>query len=78
MEIQVYSGLTEAVPVEEGCSTPKHSGCRIPVRDLPPSPPRKKPYYVCAGKREAPKNGYFHPPDLDHIFAMPPRHKACV
>ncbi|CAI9770857.1 unnamed protein product [Fraxinus pennsylvanica] len=72
MEIEVYSGLTE----EEGCSTPKQIGYRIPVRAQPPPPPRKKPYYVCGEKRGTPKNGYFHPPDLDHIFAMNPTHKA--
>ncbi|CAA2993286.1 cyclin-dependent kinase inhibitor SMR4 [Olea europaea subsp. europaea] len=74
METEVYSVVSK----EEGCSTPKHSGYRIPTRDQPPPPPRKKPFYVCGEKRETPKKGYFHPPDLDHVFVTTQPHEVWV
>lgn len=57
--------------MEEDCTTPKRRECRIPEANMCPPPPKKK----AAGekKREPPKNGYFQPPDLDALFALPPR-----
>lgn len=64
---------------EEGCATPRHGGCRIPATLVCPPPPKKKrrcPSTEVVLKK--PKNGYFHPPDLDLFFAMAPRRQACV
>ncbi|KAK6646078.1 hypothetical protein PHAVU_L007143 [Phaseolus vulgaris] len=51
------------------CSTPDRWDCRIPAALAPPPPPKKKPFSF-GMKREAPKNGYFHPPDLDQLFSL--------
>lgn len=40
------------------------------------TPPRKKPVVSCGEKREPPKNGYFHPPDLESLFVLPNRREA--
>ncbi|KAJ0088642.1 cyclin-dependent protein kinase inhibitor SMR4-like [Pistacia vera] len=58
---------------EEGCTTPK---LRIPAASVCPPPPRKKS--MVEKKRDPPKNGYFQPPDLDALFAMPVRRQACA
>ncbi|GKV05862.1 hypothetical protein SLEP1_g17817 [Rubroshorea leprosula] len=65
-------GVEEA----EGCKTPKHRECQIPVASECPPPPRKKSYG--GKKQDPPKNGYFQPPDLDALFALPPRGQACA
>ncbi|GAU31137.1 hypothetical protein TSUD_212440 [Trifolium subterraneum] len=57
--------------IEEGCRTPKHSGCRIPVMVCPPAP-KKKPGVNSTKKRVPPKNGYFEHPDLELIFRVVP------
>ncbi|KAK7325024.1 hypothetical protein VNO77_29043 [Canavalia gladiata] len=54
-----------------GCSTPKRWECRIPTALVPPPPPKKKPFSF-GKKRDPPKNGYFHPPDLDQLFSVTP------
>ncbi|KAK3034270.1 hypothetical protein RJ639_032205 [Escallonia herrerae] len=53
------------------CTTPKY---RIPAAAVCPPAPRKK--VEERGKKKPPKNGYFHPPDLDMFFAMEPRRGA--
>lgn len=53
--------------IEEGCRTPKHSGCRIPVVTMCPSAPKKKPVVYSTKKKVPPKNGYFQHPDLDDL-----------
>ena len=59
---------------EGRCTTPKRRECQIPVVLVCPPPPKKK---TASGmKRDPPKNGYFHPPDLDALFTMPPRREA--
>lgn len=66
--------MSGGVEVEErngGCSTPKRWDCRIPTALVPPPPPKKKPFSF-GKKREAPKNGYFHPPDLEELFSVLP------
>ncbi|KAM1159519.1 hypothetical protein C1H46_039498 [Malus baccata] len=62
--------------MEEDCATPKRRECRIPEANMCPPPPRKKA--VGETKREPPKNGYFQPPDLDTLFALPPRTQVCA
>ncbi|KAK7820644.1 cyclin-dependent protein kinase inhibitor smr4 [Quercus suber] len=62
---------------EVGCATPRRCECQIPVASLPPPPPKKKPFAL-GKKRVPPKNGYFHPPDLDLFFAMAPTRQACA
>jgi len=57
--------------IEEGCRTPKHSGCRIPPATMCPSAPKKK-RVVYSTKKVPPKNGYFQPPDLELIFRVLP------
>ncbi|GFS39180.1 hypothetical protein Acr_00g0061500 [Actinidia rufa] len=75
METEEWSEVV-AEEEREGCWTPKHSGCRIPAAaSVCPQPPKKK-RYSCRGRREPPKNGYFHPPELEIFFAMPPRRQA--
>lgn len=64
------------VSMEEGCVTPRHGGCRIPATLQCPPPPKKKPLYL--KQREPPKESYFQPPDLEVLFAMKPRRKACA
>lgn len=72
MEVE-YEGMA----MEEGCVTPKRGEFQIPVTSVPPPPPRKK-RYACRGKKKPPKTGYFQPPDLELLFAMPPRRQACA
>ncbi|CAJ2653187.1 unnamed protein product [Trifolium pratense] len=60
--------------IEEGCRTPKHSGCRIPVMACPPAP-KKKPR-ANSIKRAPPKNGYFKHPDLELIFRVVPTRES--
>ncbi|KAK9920644.1 hypothetical protein M0R45_029193 [Rubus argutus] len=55
---------------DEDCATPKRRECQIPEAFLCPPAPRKKPVGD-QKKRDPPKNGYFQPPDLDSLFAMP-------
>nr|DAD28235.1 TPA_asm: hypothetical protein HUJ06_029703 [Nelumbo nucifera] len=74
MGIKVNERLEEMI--EEGCETPKHRDCRIPMASVCPPPPRKKPIY--GKKRDPPTNGYFQPPDLELLFAIAPRREACV
>ncbi|KAL7586565.1 hypothetical protein Lser_V15G36205 [Lactuca serriola] len=61
---------------EDGCRTPKQSGCRIPAT-CPPAPRKKQAY---SKQRNPPENGYFQPPDLEILFAMPPTpiREACI
>ncbi|KAI6675071.1 hypothetical protein NL676_002977 [Syzygium grande] len=64
---------------EEGCATPRHEEHRIPTPSVCPPPPRKKKKMPAGGKaRDAPKNGYFQPPDLDALFSADPRREACA
>ncbi|RWW20685.1 hypothetical protein GW17_00015190 [Ensete ventricosum] len=58
-----------------GWETPKRGDCRIPAAIRCPPPPRKKKRCPTAagalGKRRGPpRNGYFHPPDLEALFAL--------
>ncbi|CAH1430628.1 unnamed protein product [Lactuca virosa] len=64
------------VSTEDGCRTPKQSGCRIPAT-CPPAPRKKQAYLK---QRSPPENGYFQPPDLEILFAMPPTpiREACI
>ena len=66
----------EILLLEEGCSTPRHSGCQIPEASAcPPAPKKKKTAYVM----KKPKNGYFQPPDLEVLFEIAPRRReACA
>ncbi|EXC10695.1 hypothetical protein L484_025279 [Morus notabilis] len=75
MEVDEIHEVDEIMAVEDGCATPKRDECRIREMSAPPPPPRKKPF-VAGKKRDRPKNGYFHPPDLEAFFAMAPR-PAC-
>ncbi|XP_077236899.1 cyclin-dependent protein kinase inhibitor SMR4-like [Tasmannia lanceolata] len=60
--------------IEDGCVTPKHG---VYTAMVCPPPPRKRT--MVYGKRsKPPKNGYFHPPDLELLFALPPRREACA
>ncbi|WOL09280.1 hypothetical protein Cni_G18033 [Canna indica] len=63
-----------------GWETPRRAECRIPAAPIRcPPPPRKKSPALASGKRrDPPKNGYFHPPDLELLFAMAPRREACA
>ncbi|KAM6550972.1 hypothetical protein CsatB_000780 [Cannabis sativa] len=60
----------------EDCTTPKRRECRIPETFVCPPPPKKKS--MSGTKRQPPKNGYFHPPDLDSLFVIPSRGQACA
>lgn len=62
--------------MDEDCETPKRRECQIPEMLLCPPPPKKKA--VGETQRDPPKNGYFQPPDLDALFALPPRTQACA
>ncbi|WJZ88932.1 hypothetical protein VitviT2T_008192 [Vitis vinifera] len=75
MEMIEY-GNEAAMAEQEGCSTPKRRECQIGVADCPPAP-KKKPFSY-KKKLEAPKNGYFQPPDLEFLFTMAPRRQACA
>ncbi|WOK96969.1 hypothetical protein Cni_G05677 [Canna indica] len=62
-----------------GWETPKRAEYRIPAPVRCPAPPRKKSPAPAVGKRrDPPKNGYFHPPDLEALFALAPRREACA
>ncbi|XP_042425760.1 cyclin-dependent protein kinase inhibitor SMR4-like [Zingiber officinale] len=64
-----------------GWETPKRAECRIPTPVRCPAPPKKKALVAAAGfgkRREPPKNGYFHPPDLEAVFTLGPRRGACA
>ena len=58
--------------MEEECTTPKNQECQIQAPlECPPAPRKKKAENRAATKRkQQPKNGFFHPPDLDSIFAV--------
>lgn len=58
--------------IEEGCRTPKHSGCRIPAAIICPPAPKKKQAVFPTRKKVPPKSGYFKPPDLELIFRVVP------
>ena len=58
---------------QAGCSTPTRPEYRIPARSAPPPPPKKKKLLALGMKLVVPKNGYFHPPDLETLFALAPR-----
>ncbi|CAL9138175.1 unnamed protein product [Musa acuminata var. zebrina] len=62
-----------------GWETPKRAEFRIPAAVRCPAPPKKKSRSVAFGKRgDPPKNGYFHPPDLEALFALFSRSEACA
>ncbi|KAJ1406911.1 hypothetical protein SESBI_24723 [Sesbania bispinosa] len=65
------SGGVEVEDTNGGCSTPKRWECQIPTALVPPPPPRKKPFSF-GKKRDPPKNGFFHPPDLEELFSLMP------
>ncbi|KAK7395271.1 hypothetical protein VNO78_15822 [Psophocarpus tetragonolobus] len=66
-----------AMEWEDECRTPRLLQNQIPaVFICPPRPPRKKP--VAGKRRPPPKEGYFHPPDLDSLFSVSARKEACV
>ncbi|KAJ1399318.1 hypothetical protein SESBI_30419 [Sesbania bispinosa] len=56
--------------MEEGCRTPRHSGCRIPAAMACPPAPKKKPAVYSTRHRVPSKRGYFNPPDLELIFRV--------
>lgn len=57
------------VEFESGCRTPRHGG--LPSALVCPPPPTKKRVYANQSF-VPPKGGYFHPPDLELIFASSP------
>ncbi|KAL5709555.1 hypothetical protein ACHQM5_020231 [Ranunculus cassubicifolius] len=59
----------EIMMEEEGCRTPRSD--EVSTNLVCPPPPRKKKM-VYGKKREAPKMGYFQPPDLEVVFSLPP------
>ncbi|CAL9120110.1 unnamed protein product, partial [Musa textilis] len=66
-----------------GWETPKRGNCRIPAAIRCPPPPRKKKRCPTAAgalrkRRGPPRNGYFHPPDLEALFALASRREACA
>ncbi|GMH12741.1 hypothetical protein Nepgr_014582 [Nepenthes gracilis] len=63
---------SELEVTEQGCMTPTHGDCQIPVPLVPPPPPKKR-RCSCGKKSEPRKNGYFNAPDLELIFTMVPR-----
>ncbi|RZR79257.1 hypothetical protein BHM03_00004928 [Ensete ventricosum] len=82
MEIQKIKmglpGEEEEVAVG-GWETPKRAEYRIPAAVCCPAPPKKKTPSVAFGKRgDPPNNGYFHPPDLEALFALFSRREACA
>ncbi|KAI3920235.1 hypothetical protein MKX01_017892 [Papaver californicum] len=56
---------------EEGCKTPirDENQIRLNLKCPPPPPKKNKPH---GAKREAPKDGYYQPPDLELLFITPP------
>ncbi|WOL11163.1 hypothetical protein Cni_G19924 [Canna indica] len=73
----------EAAEEMSGWATPKRGECRIPAAIRCPPPPRKKKWYPTAAgalgmRRDPPRKGYFHPPDLEALFALAPRGEACA
>uniref|UniRef100_A0A7N0UJ87 Uncharacterized protein n=1 Tax=Kalanchoe fedtschenkoi TaxID=63787 RepID=A0A7N0UJ87_KALFE len=81
---QVAGDSMDVDVVEDGCSTPKRAECRIPASPLvcPPPPARKKPFDF---RKKGPEDdvfpakvGFFHPPDLEALFSMPPRRGFCT
>lgn len=58
--------------VEEGCRTPRHEGCRIPLAPpVCPPAPRKKGVLYRKKERSLPKEVYFqHPADVELFFKM--------
>ena len=72
-------GEEREVAVEEGWETPKRGEYRIPaVMPCPPPPRKRSPAAGYGKRRDPPKNGYFHPPDLESLFAVAPRREACA
>ncbi|KAK3018893.1 hypothetical protein RJ639_002845 [Escallonia herrerae] len=51
-------------------------GAKISTAAAVCPPPPKKKRQAGGAKREPPKNGYFRPPDLDLLFAVPQRRYA--
>ncbi|ERN07939.1 hypothetical protein AMTRI_Chr08g162070 [Amborella trichopoda] len=70
--------MEEDMETGEGCETPKHSNCRIPSEFRCPPPPKKKTAASFGKRRDPPPSGYFHPPDLEALFAVGPRHETCA
>lgn len=74
----MMSGGVDAEEMNGGCSTPKRWECRIPTALVPPPPPKKKHFSFGKKRVDPPKNGYFHPPDLEELFfVMHPTSSAC-
>lgn len=69
-------GYHYGLVLEEGCSTPTHEGCRIPMMAVvcPPAPRKKRAYNCMKRQRKqrsvVPKDGYFQHPDLEILFKM--------
>ncbi|KAG7012399.1 Cyclin-dependent protein kinase inhibitor SMR4, partial [Cucurbita argyrosperma subsp. argyrosperma] len=52
------------------CVTPRNGAFRIPAASkCPPTAEEKAVHWP---KQPLPTSGYFHPPDLDALFSMPP------
>ncbi|XAR60632.1 hypothetical protein NMG60_11034085 [Bertholletia excelsa] len=77
MEAKGWGEEVVVVAEEEGCMTPKHGELQIPAAMVCPPPPKKK-RHLLNGKREPPKNGYFHPPELESIFKLLARRQEIV
>ncbi|RZS11768.1 hypothetical protein BHM03_00043165 [Ensete ventricosum] len=43
----------------------------------PPPPKKRSPAAVSSKRRGPSKNGYFHPPDLEALFALAHRRAPC-
>lgn len=68
----------ESMEIDEGCKTPRHDKHRIMVNSMfPPPTPRKKRIYV-KQQSSPPKEGYFHPPDLEILFTIVSRRETHV
>ncbi|KAG5237562.1 cyclin-dependent protein kinase inhibitor SMR [Salix suchowensis] len=64
--------------VDERCRTPTRGEYQIPAAPVCPPPPKKKPCYL-KQRRSPPKEGYFHPPDLEAILLnIAPGREACA
>ncbi|KAG6529276.1 hypothetical protein ZIOFF_011473 [Zingiber officinale] len=72
--------VAEKEPSGGGWETPKRWECRIPAALRCPPPPRKKRHAtpLVGTRRAPPRNSYFHPPDLEALFAMATRREACA